>query len=261
MKNILHPIFTPFVHVPFGHKMAIAGFWIICFLFVWSNAPVLLPSPTAVGTQLVDFFTDAEFYSDLLSSLTLTIEAMIMSIVIASLIAYLSTIGFMRGLVQTLVKFRYMSLMGFFFAFMLMFHNGGTVKIILLMWGIIPFFALSITSVISRIQQKEYDLWTTLRYTKWEQVYEIIVYGKLDYLFEAVRANFAMGWLMITMVESFSMADGGLGVLLFKYNKYNQIDKIFALQIVIFAIGTLFDYTLQQARYACFPHVALAEKN
>ena len=69
-----------------------------------------------------------------------------------------------------------------------------------------------------------------------------------------------MAWLMITMIETLSMADGGLGVLLFKYNKYNQLDNIFALQIVIFGLGTLFDYLLQQARYKCFPHVAYAEK-
>lgn len=260
MKSSMLPIFTPFAHVPTGHKIAIGIFWAISFLLLWMNAPLLLPTPSAVGGQLVDFFSDSEFYSDMFSSLFLTLKAMFFSILVASILSYLSTIAFVKPLIQVLVKVRYMSLMGFFFAFMIMFHDGGTVKIFLLMWGIIPFFALSLVSVISRIQQKEYDLWTTLRYTKWQQVYEIIIFGKLDYLFEAVRANFAMGWLMITMVESFSMADGGLGVLLFKYNKYNQLDKIFALQIVIFALGMTFDYLLQQARYKCFPHVAIAEK-
>ena len=242
------------------HKLCIGIFWIVSFIFLWSNASVLLPTPSAVVGSLSEFFTDSEFYQDILTSLLLTLKAMGLSIIIASMLAWSSTIGFFRPLVNVLIKLRYMSLMGFFFAFMLMFKEASTVKIVLLMFGIIPFFALSIISVISRIQPKEYDLWTTLRYTKLEQVYEIIIYGKLDYLFEAVRSNFAMAWLMITMVETLSMADGGLGVLLYKYNKYNQLDKIFALQIVIFSLAAMFDYLLQQARYKCFPYVAYAEK-
>lgn len=260
MKNTLQPIFTPFAHVPFWHKVSVAIFWLICLFIAWGNASVLLPTPQVVASELISFFSDSEFYLDLLSSVLLTMKAMLLSIVIASILTYLSTIGFVRPLVQTLIKIRYMSLMGFFFVFMLMFKDGSSVKLVFLMYGIIPFFSLSLISIINRIQSKEYDLWTTLKYSKWEQVYEIIIYGKLDYLLETIRANFAMGWLMITMVESFSMAEGGLGVLLFKYNKYNQLDKIFALQIIIFALGATFDYLLQKLRYACFPHVALTEK-
>lgn len=153
-----------------------------------------------------------------------------------------------------------MSLMGFIFTFTLLLHNGGTVKIALLIYGIVPFLTLSLTSVIQRIRENEYDLWTTLRFNRWEQLFQIVIYGKADYLIEAIRTNFAMAWLMITLVESFSMADGGLGVMLFRFNKYNQLDNIFALQIVIFILGVGFDYLLQQLRYMLFPHTKLAEK-
>lgn len=258
--HILHPVLTPFAHIPLGHKLSIISFWIIIIVCIWLNAPVMLPTPSAVGTQLIDLFSTPDFYGDLTSSLWLTIRAMFLSILIASILSYLYPIGLFKWLIEKLVKIRYMSLMGFFFAFMIMFTQGSTIKTVFLMFGIIPFFTLSLISVINRIRQCEYDLWTTLGFSKWEQIYEIIIRGKLDYLFEAVRANFAMGWLMITMVESFSMADGGLGVLLFKFNKYNQLDKIFALQIIIFCLGMGFDYILQQARYLCFPYVALTEK-
>lgn len=258
--NDISSIYRPFERSKTIYTAFIGVFWFCTFIFLWSLAPVLIPTPLAVGSRLVEFVTDLDFYRDIISSLLLTCKAMLLSIIISSIFAYLSVTSFFRPLAHILVKLRFMSLMGFIFTFTLVLKAGGEVKIGLLMFGIIPFFTLSLLSVIDRIPQKEFDLWTTLRYSKWQQVYEIIIRGKADYTIEAIRANFAMGWLMITMVESFSMSDGGIGVLLFRYNKYNQLDKIFALQIIIFGLGVLFDYLLQRLRYSSFPHTALAEK-
>jgi sulfonate transport system permease protein len=49
---------------------------------------------------------------------------------------------------------------------------------------------------------------------------------------------------MITLVEGLSMSEGGIGTLLIKYNKYNDLTNVLALQLVIFAIGLFFDYLL-----------------
>jgi NitT/TauT family transport system permease protein len=185
---------------------------------------------------------------------------MLISIVIASILGYLYVTAFFKPIVAFIIKLRFMSLLGFLFVFMTLLHDANSVKTAILTFSIVPFFTLSLVSMINRISQKEYDLWTTLRYNKWEQLYEVIIRGKADYVIEAIGANFAMGWLMMTIAESKSMADGGLGVLLFKYDKYNQLDKIFALQIIIFALGIFFDYTLKNIRHKIFPHTALVEK-
>ena len=210
----------------------------------------------ALGNYLVD----PEFYSDILSSIGLTTKAMLLSIVLSCIIAYLSVTALFRPVATLLVKLRFMSLIGLVFTFTLILHAGDQVKLSLLMFGIVPFFTLSLLSVITRIQQKEYDLWTTLKYNRWEQVWQIIIYGKADYTIESVRANSAMGWLMITLVESFSMSEGGLGVMLFRANKYNQLDKIFAIQIVIVCLGIVFDFLLQKLRHTAFEHVSITEK-
>jgi NitT/TauT family transport system permease protein len=62
------------------------------------------------------------------------------------------------------------------------------------------------------------------------------------------------------MVEGLSMSEGGIGTLLIKYNKYNDITNVVALQLVIFTIGLSFDYLLGTIRHWLFPHSKLKQE-
>jgi sulfonate transport system permease protein len=99
----------------------------------------------------------------------------------------------------------------------------------------------------------------TLGYNNWQTLYEVIIVGKADQVFEILRQNFAISWLMITMVEGLSMSEGGIGSLLIKYNKYNDLTNVIALQLVIFLIGLCFDFLLGSMRHWLFPHSKLKQ--
>jgi len=71
-----------------------------------------------------------------------------------------------------------------------------------------------------------------------------------------MRQNFAIAWMMITMVEGLSMSEGGLGTMLIKSNKYIDLGKVFALLFIILMIGILFDYLLSKIRVWLFPYSA-----
>lgn len=271
---IIKLVFTPFTKVDKKTYIGILVTWVLIFALFWQGAPTLWPTFSDILLALKEFLTGSlqtvslnsfsfripSFFFDVLASFFLTVKSMLISIVIATILSYLYTIAFFKPLVQFMVRLRFMSLLGFLFVFMSLLHDANQVKVAILTFSIVPFFALSLVSMIDRIGQNEYDLWTTLRYSKWEQLYEIVVYGKADYVVEAIASNFAMAWLVMTVAEAKSMADGGLGVLLFKCDKFNQLDRIFALQIIIFAMGMLFDYSLKRLRYKMFPYKLLAEK-
>ena len=74
-----------------------------------------------------------------------------------------------------------------------------------------------------------------LGYNNWQTLYEVIIVGKADQVFEILRQNFAIAWLMITLVEGLNMSEGGIGTLLIKYNKYNDLTNVLALQLWIFS--------------------------
>ena len=262
-------------------------FWIVALLYIWSCAPTLIPQYGSVFSQVLSYlhfnvsptfnstfpyfhpnFSNYDFYCDVYASLQLTTISMLISILISAVLAYSYTITFkifgkyvrvFKPLVDFVTKLRFMSVLGFLFVFMSTLHDADKVKIALLVFSIVPFFTLSLTTMIKRIPQEEYDLWTTLKYNRWEQLYEVVIYGKADYVLEAIGVNFAMGWIMMTLAESKAMADGGLGVLLFRADKYNELINVFATQIVIICLGMLFDYLIKRLRYKIFPYTALAE--
>jgi sulfonate transport system permease protein len=60
--------------------------------------------------------------------------------------------------------------------------------------------------------------------------------------------------MMITMVEGLNMSEGGIGALMIKYNKYNDLPRVLALQVVILCLGLCFDFLLGVLRHWLFPY-------
>jgi NitT/TauT family transport system permease protein len=227
-------------------------------LLIWQLRPdALIPGPLRVLEAAGQLLTTRLFYDNLLASLLLTIKAMGYSILLTLLIGYLSVLPFFRALAHFIVKCRYLTLTGLIFIFTLLTKDGGALKLSLLIFGIVPFFVTSFLSVITAIPNQEFELCQTLGYNRWEMLYEVIVVGKADQVVEIVRQNFAFAWMMITMVEGLNMSEGGIGTLLIKYNKYNDLSHVLALQGVIFGLGLFFDYGLGRLRRWLFAYVKI----
>ena len=224
-------------------------------LAVWQlSAGGLIPQPWKILSAFGHLLTTRLLIDNLLVSLLLTLQAMLYSIVITLFFGYGSVIPFVNSLARFVVKCRYLTLTGLIFIFTLLTKDGSQLKLSLLIFGIVPFFTTSFLSVILHIPRQEFELCQTLGYTRWESLLEVIVIGKADQVFEIVRQNFAIAWMMITMVEGLNMSEGGIGALLIKYNKYNDLTYVLALQGVIFIIGLCFDYLLGTLRHWLFPY-------
>ena len=182
---------------------------------------------------------------------------MAISIVITLFFSYLSVIPFFKNITLFLVKCRYLTLTGLIFIFTLLTQDGSQLKLSLLVFGIVPFFVTSFLSVIVTIDNQQFEICKTLGYSDWETLYEVIIVGKADQVLEMVRQNFAITWLMITMVEGLSMSEGGIGTMLIKFNKYNDLTNVLALQLVLFALGLIFDFVLGNLKFWLFPYSKL----
>lgn len=231
---------------------------VIIALLLWQvSGGGLIPTPAKVLAAIGTIFSYPDFIDNLFASLTLTIKGMFFSILIALFISYLSIVPVFQPIARFIVKCRYLTLTGLIFLFTLLTSNGGQLKLSLLMFGIVPFFVTSLLSVIENINRQEFDLCTTLRMNNWQKLWEVIIVGRLDQVFEVMRQNFAIAWLMITSVEGLSMSQGGLGVMLIKANKYVQLDIVFATLVIIFALGIFFDFILGLFRHWLFPYTKL----
>ncbi len=251
-------LFEPFANISRQSVITMVTIQVAITILAWHFASDgLIPKPGKVAAAFVHLLSTRLLIDNVLVSLALTVQAMLYSILITLLFAYLSVLPFFNSIAQFIVKCRYLTLAGLVFVFTLLTRDGSTLKLWLLVFGIVPFFVTSFLSVIVHTDKQQYELCKTLGYSNWQTLYEVIVVGKADQVFEILRHNFAIAWLMITMVEGLNMSEGGIGALLIKYNKFNDLANVLALQGVIFLLGLGFDFLLGFIRRWLFPFTRL----
>jgi ABC-type nitrate/sulfonate/bicarbonate transport system permease component len=250
--------FIPFGKVGKSPMLLLVLIQVIIALLIWQiSGGGLIPSPGKIGLRILEIVKSINFWDNFLASLSLTIKGMLIALCIALVVSYLSLIPFFTPLSRFIIKCRYLTLTGLIFLFTIITSDGSQLKLSLLLFGIVPFFVTSFLSVIDSIDKQEFELCATLGMNKWQTLWEVVIIGRLDQVFEVMRQNFAIAWMMITMVEGLSMSEGGLGTMLIKSNKYIDLSTVFAILLIIFLIGVFFDYILGALRFWLFPYTKI----
>jgi NitT/TauT family transport system permease protein len=257
--ELLKKIFSPLTQIKGRTSMILIVVEALAALLLWEifGQNGLIPTPSKIIGAAIRIITSASFADNLFASLGLTLTGMGISILIALAVSYLSLIPAFAPVAKFIVKCRYLTLTGLIFLFTLLTQDGHQLKLSLLIFGIVPFFVVSLLSIIESINVQEYELCKTLRMNNWRTLLEVVIIGRLDQVFEVMRQNFAIAWMMITMVEGLSMSEGGLGTLLIKSNKYIDLSTVFGILVIIFALGVFFDYLLKNMRLWLFPYTKI----
>jgi ABC-type nitrate/sulfonate/bicarbonate transport system permease component len=257
--EFLKKIFSPLTQIKGRTSIMLVIIEALAALLLWEifGRNGLIPTPSKIISSVIRIITSDFFVDNLFSSLGLTLTGMGISIAIALVVSYLSLIPIFEPVARFIVKCRYLTLTGLIFLFTLLTQDGHQLKLSLLIFGIVPFFVTSLLSIIESINNQEYELCKTLRMNNWRTLLEVVIIGRLDQVFEVMRQNFAIAWMMITMVEGLSMSEGGLGTMLIKSNKYIDLGTVFGILVIIFGLGILFDYLLKNLRFWFFPYTKL----
>jgi len=235
----------------------IIAFQIVLALLVWWNSPFkVLPRPDEVLAALGSLWKEGLGW-DLITSMKLNLQAIFWSTVISLFISYLTVIPFFRPIAAAVSKGRFLGLIGLTLIFTLMVGGGTKLKLSLLVFGMSVFFVTSMAAVIINLPKEAFDHARTLGMPEWRVVWEVVVLGTADKAFEVLRQNAAIGWMMLTMVEGISRAEGGLGAVLLNQNKHFHLAEVFAIQILILVIGILQDYAIGVLRKLFCPYADL----
>ncbi|WP_375419378.1 ABC transporter permease [uncultured Hymenobacter sp.] len=227
-------------------------------LLLWLFLPLqLFPSLGEVFRSLGDLITSQGLIQELWASMTTALQALAAATVLALGISYLTALPFFRPLAYAATKLRYLTLTGLTFFMALMLSSGHQVKLSVLIFGATVYLVTGMTSVILSTTQEEMDHARTLGMSEWRSFLEVVVLGKLADMLEVVRQNFAIVWTLITLVETLYQSEGGIGLLLYKQNRYLHLDGVVAIQLVILATGAAQDYAFVLLRRVFFPYAVL----
>lgn len=255
IKEKIKYLFTPNAYVSQKSFLKILIIEIIIILCFWEyNSSTYLPGPVDVGKAIPELFIKNNFLNDLLTSFFLSLSALFLSVVISMIISYWSITPSGKPFATIVTKFRFSAFSGFVFIFAMAFPSGFIFKIYSLSFAVIPWLIDSNMVTFGEIEKMRYTHLRTLGIPEWKIARELIVYGKIASVFEIIRQNYAMIWMMIATVEAVYISEGGIGALLEMLRKYTaNLPQMLAIQFTVLILAIVNDYGFKSFNKFAFP--------
>jgi NitT/TauT family transport system permease protein len=251
MKDII----TPFNPISKQKKLFILLGWIAAILLLWFLGTMgekhLFPSPAQVFKGFSELYNEG-LVVHIFSSLKLCFISIFWAVILSMIFAYLWPIPLMKPVSEFITKLRFLPFTGLSFYITMIVHDARNMQIWIMVIFLTTFLTTSLISVISAIPQEEFDHAKTLKCTRLEILWEVIILGRIDYVIDVIRQNLAITWMMLVTIESIVVAAGGLGFLIKNSDKFMNHGRIIALQIIILLIGLGLDWFINYVRKALF---------
>jgi ABC-type nitrate/sulfonate/bicarbonate transport system permease component len=203
----------------------------------------ILPSPWKVLSSFADLFNDNEILRNVGLSIGLNIGGYVEAILLAIPIGFI--IGLMKfprwGFQRQVGAFRYIPLTAVIGLFIVWFGIGTIMKIHFLAFGILIYLLPIIVQRIDEVGDVYLKTVHTLGATDWQALKTVYVPSVLSRLSDDIRVLTAISWTYIIVAEGIA-TQGGIGNLIWSAGlRQGRIDKVFALLIIIMAIGIVQD--------------------
>lgn len=248
-------IFKPLEEIKSNEKSAIQFGWLIVLLSFWIvcsfGTTHMFPTINQVLKGFEQLWNDG-LMVHLGSSLSLCLQAMLYSVIISLVFAYVTTIPVFKSLGIFISKLRYLPLAGITFYITILFNDARTIQVGVLVLFMTTFLITSLVQMVKDISEEEFDHARTLGCNRWEILWEVVIKGRFDYVFELVRQNLAIVWMFLVTVESILIATGGLGTLIKNGDRLGNNGVVIAVQIVILIVGISLDFILTKIRKLIF---------
>ena len=225
---------------------------LIIYYFASMGETHMLPNYAQIFEGFKNLWLEDELLYHFFRSIFLFFRGALFALIISLGLVYISPLKWLRPLSTFASKCRYLPLVGFTYYASLMFDSARSVQYFMLTFFISTFFITSLLSMVDDISEDEWNHAKTLGLTKWEQIKELIVFGRIDYVIDIFRQNIAISFVMMVAIEMIMFGNGGLGTLLKTANKWDGQGAIIALQIIILCIGTNLDWFLNTIRKTFF---------
>lgn len=247
--------FKPLEVIKGSNRTTILTIWLILLISAWVGCSFgdthMFPTPSQVLMGFKDLW-----YEGLMvhvgSSIWLCTQAVFISTIISLILAYSFTIQLLKPVGSFISKLRYLPLTGITFYLSILISDARNLQIWVLVVFMSTFLTTSLISMIKDIPTEEFDHARTQGCTAWEMLWEVVIKGRFDYVFELIRQNLAIVWVMLVTTESILVAAGGLGVLIKNNDKLGDNGKVIAIQIIIILLGITLDICITKIRRLLF---------
>ncbi|MCB0542191.1 MAG: ABC transporter permease subunit [Saprospiraceae bacterium] len=215
----------------------------------------ILPTPLQVVQAYPELAKEDKLAKHTFHSVWLNLKgyfwAILLSLIVGGLIGF---IPLFNGLFAKPVDaLRYLPISALTGLFMLWFGLGDGMKVAFLAFGILVYMIPVIVQRIREVEDVHLHTSYTLGAGNWQTMRSVYLPSVFSKFIEDLRVLTAISWTYIIIAEILNNT-GGLGSLIYWLARRDKTDKVFAVLLLIIAIGILQDRLFVYLDKRLFPH-------
>lgn len=220
---------------------AVVALWAFV-VWAWHISTTLFPSPLAVVRAFPELWR-ANLLGHAGYSIALNLASYAMAMALAIPIGFaIGLWGPMRALMERAITVgRYLPITAFIGIYIYWFGISHTVKVVFLTTGLLVYLVATVTQRVDEVESVYVDTAKTCAATRWQRIRTVFWPLAIARLSDDCRALVPITWTYIVIAEGFNIGEGGLGALTSIYTRPHRWDLVFALVVVIAAIGFVQD--------------------
>jgi ABC-type nitrate/sulfonate/bicarbonate transport system permease component len=236
-----------------AQRLIFGGAGIGVVLAIWTlltsgSDPIMKPATLPHPLRVLHSFSNLFNENDLVQNVCLSISRNLLGYLEAILIAI--PVGFIVGLIRIprlgfkyqIDSFRFIPLTALIGLFMVWFGIGIEMKVHFLAFGILIYLLPVMVQRIDELDDVYLKTVHTLGATDWQILRTVYFPSVMSRLFDDLRVLTAISWTYIIVIETINSGEGGIGALIYTVGQRQvQIDKLFALLLIIIVIGLIQD--------------------
>jgi NitT/TauT family transport system permease protein len=223
----------------------------------------ILPSPLEVLNSFSELFNSDKLIDNLFYSLKINLYGYLEAIGICV------PLGFVLGLFpvfremfsKPLDSIRFLPISALTGLFIAWFGIDSTMKVQFLAFGIGVYLLPLVVQRINEVDQVYCDTVYTLGANKWQTIVSVFIPAVFSKISDDIRVITAVSWTYIIIAELVNRADGGIGSLAYLASRQSRLDKVFAVLLIIIAVGYIQDKLAVFLDDMFFPYKKIARKS
>ena len=222
---------------------------------------VLLPPPTKVLSSLIDLFASTDYLHDIGTSLyRISASFAAASLVAMPLGILMGSFAIVAAALNPLVSAaRYLPAPSFIPVLLMLLGATDAEKLALLFIGVVWFLITMIMDVTQSVPRELIDTARTLGAGRRQILSTVIIPASLPGIVTAMRQMLAVSWTYLVIAEIVA-ADGGIGAMMMRAQRYVHIDLVMAGIVTIGVLGVVSDMLVRAAHRLAFSYLYLGER-
>jgi len=202
----------------------------------------LLPTPPQILSSFGPLLKNDRLVFHTLNSIWLNIKGYLWAILISIPLGFvIGLYPLFRGLFSKQVDaLRYLPLTALTGLFIIWFGIEDRMKVAFLAFGVIVYLLPVVATRVKEVQDVYTKTAFTLGATNWQMIKTVYVPSVMSKVMDDIRVLTAISWTYIIIVELLSR-ENGVGALIYQKARGGQVEKVFAILIVIVLVGFIQD--------------------